>query len=208
MKGDLDKRWPGSGSSSPSNEEALTVEAQRAHRYQRLLRKSKVENMSEIANTRCLYISGADRLGRPVVVFVGKRFNASLANFERVMMYIISVLDTIVEKDYVVVYFHTLTAKEDLPSFQFVQSVYDTLEYKYKKNLKALYVVHPSFWCRILTWWFTTFTASAIRDKVYCLGGVEYLQHIIPLSHLQVPSFIMDYDYKVNFRISINSHSG
>lgn len=49
-----------------------------------------------------------------------------------------------------------------------------------------------------MCWWFTTFTASSIKNKVQLLGGVEYLYHLIPPDQLEVPSFILDYDYRAS----------
>lgn len=43
-------------------------------RYERLLRRAKSEDLSEVSGIGCLYQSGVDRLGRPVVVFIGKWF--------------------------------------------------------------------------------------------------------------------------------------
>lgn len=45
-------------------------------RYERLLRKARNEDLRSIANLGCLYRSGEDRFGRPVIVFVGQRFKA------------------------------------------------------------------------------------------------------------------------------------
>lgn len=64
-------------------------------------------------------------------------------------MYLILTLDSIVQKDYVVVYFHTLTTQDNNPSLTFLKDVYNVLEYKYKKNLRAFYIVHPTFWSRV-----------------------------------------------------------
>jgi hypothetical protein len=43
-------------------------------RYERLLRRAKTEDLSEVSGIGCLYQSGYDRFGRPVIVFVGKWF--------------------------------------------------------------------------------------------------------------------------------------
>lgn len=53
-------------------------------RYERLLRRARTEDLSEISGIGCLYQSGVDRLGRPVVVFCGKWFPASNVNLDKV----------------------------------------------------------------------------------------------------------------------------
>ncbi|XP_054721464.1 protein GDAP2 homolog [Uloborus diversus] len=195
MHGDLDRH---KNSTAKSTVDILTSEVTRKTRYERLLRKARNEDLRSIANLGCLYHSGEDRYGRPVVVFIGERFKVNQLDLNKAVMYLVLTLDSIVQKDYIVVYFHTLTTNENNPSLSFLKDVYSILEYKYKKNLRAFYIVHPTFWSRLMAWWFTTFTASSIKNKVQLLGGVEYLYHLIPPDQLEIPSFILDYDYKVN----------
>lgn len=37
-------------------------------RYERLLRRARTEDLTEVSGIGCLYQSGVDRLGRPVIV--------------------------------------------------------------------------------------------------------------------------------------------
>lgn len=61
---------------------------------------------------------------------------------------------------------------------------------RYKKNLKAFYIVHPTFWTKMMTWWFTTFMAPAIKHKVHSLPGVEHLYSVICKDQLEIPAYI------------------
>lgn len=194
MQGDIDKHRNAKHQSA----DILTSEVTRKTKYERLLRKARNEDLRSISNLGCLYRTGEDKFGRPVIVFIGQRFRASEMDLNKAIMHLILTLDSIVQKDYIVVYFHTLTTNDNNPSLTFLRDVYNILEYKYKKNLRAFYIVHPTFWSRLMCWWFTTFTASSIKNKVQLLGGIEYLYHIIPPDQLDIPSFILDYDYKVN----------
>ncbi|KAG5895555.1 hypothetical protein JTB14_002920 [Gonioctena quinquepunctata] len=167
-------------------------------RYERLLRRAKTEDLTEVSGIGCLYQSGVDRLGRPVVVFVGKWFPFNKINLDKALLYLISLLDPIVRGDYVIAYFHTLTSGNNYPSFSWLKEVYNVLPYKYKKNLKAFYVVHPTFWTKMMTWWFTTFMAPAIKQKVHSLPGVEYLYAVMSPDQLEIPAFITEYDMTIN----------
>ena len=53
-------------------------------RYETLLTKARLEDLTDIASLRCLYRSGVDRHGRPVIVFVGKNFCARDTDIHRV----------------------------------------------------------------------------------------------------------------------------
>lgn len=166
--------------------------------YEKLLRRAKTEDLTEISGIGCLYQCGVDRLGRPVIVFIGKWFPATKINLEKALLYVIHLMDPIVNGDYVIVYFHTLTSNNNYPSFTWLREVYNILPYKYKKHLKHFYVVHPTFWTKMMTWWFTTFMAPAIKEKVHNFPGIEYLYPDIPPQQLEIPAYITEYDMTIN----------
>jgi len=167
-------------------------------RYERLLHRAQIEDLTDVSGIGCLYQSGVDRLGRPVVVFCGKWFPAHNIDLEKALLYLIKLLDPIVKGDYVIAYFHTLTSTNNYPSLQWLREVYNILPYKYKKNLKAFYIVHPTFWTKMMTWWFTTFMAPAIKAKVHSLPGVEHLYSAISKDQLEIPAYITEYDMATN----------
>ncbi|XP_013421898.1 protein GDAP2 homolog isoform X2 [Lingula anatina] len=179
-----------------TSSEALALEQQR--RYDRWLKRARKEDLSDIARLRCIYHTGVDKMGRPVIVFIGKNFPATTIDLEKALLYFIHILDPIVNKDYVVVYFHTLTTGENLPQQAFLKSVYNLVDHKYKKHLKAFYIIHPTFWSRLMTWFFTTFTVSGIKNKVHGLPGIQYLYDKINPDEMDIPSFILDYDMQKN----------
>lgn len=49
----------------------------------------------------------------------------------------------------------------------------------------------------MVTWWFTTFMAPAIKQKVHNLPGVEYLYEVMPPDQLEIPAYITEYDMTV-----------
>lgn len=72
---------------------------------------------------------------------------------------------------------------------------------RYKKNLKAFYIVHPTIWTKMMTWWFTTFMAPAIKQKVHNLPGVEYLYSVMEPDQLEIPAYITEYDMTVSISL-------
>lgn len=44
-----------------------------------------------------------------------------------------------------------------------------------------------------MTWWFLTFMAPAIKEKVHSVPGVEYLYSIVDMDQLEIPAFINEY---------------
>ncbi|XP_013780164.1 protein GDAP2 homolog [Limulus polyphemus] len=197
MHGDVDKKRTSSQKISV-NPDTLITEVQRKNKYERLIRRSRIEDLRSIENLRCLYHCGEDRFGRPVIVFIGHRLRLSEVNIDKAILYLIHTMDQVVRRDYIVVYFHSLTTKENHLPLSFLKDVYSLLDFTYKKNLRSFYIVHPTFWSRVMTWWFTTFTASTIKDKIQSLGGIEYLYYLIPPEQLDIPEDILEYDNKIN----------
>ncbi|EEB16863.1 ganglioside induced differentiation associated protein, putative [Pediculus humanus corporis] len=175
--------------------------------YERLLRRAKTEDLSEVSGIGCLYQCGVDIYGRPVIIFVGKWFKFKEINLDKALLYLIYLLDPLVKSDYVIIYFHTLTSAANHPSFSWLREVYNILPYKYKKNLKAFYIVHPTFWTKMVSWWFTTFMAPAIKEKVFNIDGIEYLYSIIIPNQLEIPAYITEYDMSVSYPYSKTNQS-
>lgn len=49
----------------------------------------------------------------------------------------------------------------------------------------------------MMTWWFLTFMAPAIKAKVHQLPGVEHLYTAITKDQLEIPAYITEYDMAV-----------
>ncbi|BES88076.1 Ganglioside induced differentiation associated protein [Nesidiocoris tenuis] len=198
MQEDLDQQRLLGERPVPSIYPDISKEIHNQERYERLLRRAKIEDLTSVSGIGCLYQSGVDRFGRPVIVFVGKWFKFKEIDLDKALLYLIYLLDPLVKKDYVIAYFHTNTSNANYPSFNWLKEVYNILPYKYKKNLKAFYIVHPTFWTKMMTWWFLTFMAPAIKQKVQSLPGIEYLYSVIHPSQLEIPAFITEHDMTIN----------
>ncbi|XP_044305658.1 ganglioside-induced differentiation-associated protein 2 isoform X2 [Varanus komodoensis] len=142
MEGDVDKqrRLILQGQLS---EAALQKQHQR--NYNRWLCRARAEDLSDIASLKALYQTGVDNCGRTVIAVVGRNIPVTLIDMEKALLYFIHVMDHIVAKEYVIVYFHTLTNVYNHLDSDFLKKLSDIVDVKYKRNLKALYFVHPTF---------------------------------------------------------------
>lgn len=71
---------------------------------------------------------------------------------------------------------------------------------RFAEFVLRLYVEFGSFfYCapQMMTWWFTTFMAPAIKQKVHNLPGVEYLYDVMSPEQLEIPAYITEYDMTV-----------
>lgn len=170
-------------------------------RFEDLLAQSEEADLSSVEATNCVYVAGNDKQGRPVVVVIGKWFRYSDLDLDKVVLYLIRTLRPVVEAgDYVVVYFHTRTCRDNVPHYWWIKHVYNTLGYEYKKRLKAFYVVHPTLWTKMTCWWFTTFMAPAIKHKMHNVNALRHLWSSLAADteNLELPVFIEEHDMSVN----------
>jgi O-acetyl-ADP-ribose deacetylase (regulator of RNase III) len=202
MQPDVDRRWTltrTENSSRRPSTDPVTREVQRRNRYARIIRTGKNEDFSDMERLRFVYVAGDDVHGRTVIVIIGHRLPFTSVDPSRILNYALTTLDPIITKrKYIIVYFHSLTSSRNNPGLSFTRDALDLLEPSSLLNLCAVYVVHPTLWCRLISWWFTTFSESTMKDKICYLGGVEHLKSLIPLEQLQIPSQIMDHDFKVS----------
>ncbi|KAM9300325.1 ganglioside-induced differentiation-associated protein 2 isoform 3-T4 [Morus bassanus] len=141
---------------------------------------------------------GVDNCGRTVMVVVGRNIPVTLIDMEKALLYFIHVMDHIAVKEYVLVYFHTLTNDYNQLDSNFLKKLYDVVDAKYKRNLKALYFVHPTFRSKVSAWFFTTFTVSGLKDKLHYVESLQQLFTAIPPEQIDLPPFVLEYDAREN----------
>ena len=81
---------------------------------------------------------------------VERSFRLLFANSSRPSRYIMYTLDQYVENDYCLVYFHHGLTSNNKPALSFLYKAYRAFDRRYKKNLKALYLVHPTKFIRFV----------------------------------------------------------
>ncbi|XP_030059878.1 ganglioside-induced differentiation-associated protein 2 [Microcaecilia unicolor] len=172
----------------------VALQKQHQRNYNRWLSRARTEDLSDIAALRALYQTGVDNYGRTVMVVVGRNIPVTLIDMEKALLYFIHVMDHIAVKEFVIVYFHTLTSEHNHLDSDFLKKMYDIVDIKYKKNLRALYFVHPTFRSKISTWFFTTFTVSGLKEKVHHVDKIQQLFTTIAPEQIDFPPFVLQYD--------------
>uniref|UniRef100_A0AAQ4RAF1 Ganglioside induced differentiation associated protein 2 n=1 Tax=Gasterosteus aculeatus aculeatus TaxID=481459 RepID=A0AAQ4RAF1_GASAC len=194
MEGDVDKQRKLILQGQMS-EAAILKQHQR--NYGRWLCRARAEDLSDVAALKALYQTGVDTCGRTVMVLVGRNIPVTVIDIEKALLYFIHVMDHIPVKEYVMVYFHTLTGEHNHLDSDFLKNLYDIVDAKFKKNLKAFYFVHPSFRSKVSTWFFTTFSVSGLKDKVRYLDNLQQLFTYIKPEQIDIPPFVLEYDARV-----------
>ena len=112
------------------------------------------EDYSDIAPLGIVEVVGDDSAGRKVIVVSACKLppvnREGAFNHAKLLRYLTRTLDTFVEQDYSLVYFHYGLTSKNKPPLSWLWQAYKAFDRKYKKNLKALYLVHPTNFIRIV----------------------------------------------------------
>jgi len=179
-----------------SKEELAVIEQQQL--YQQWINQAKKMDLNEVARLSIIYVSGKDAHGRPIIVIIGNRLpENNRAQLDDIFMYVIRLMDPIVNKDYVVVYLHTHMEEKEKPDFSWLQRAYKILDPRYGKHLKAFYIVHPTFWLKVAE---TIVSAFMVDDsfwlKVRYIETLRELYNFVSHDQLVIPEDIHKYDYQ------------
>lgn len=195
MEGDVDKRRRLVLQGQMSE---ASLQKQHQRNYSRWLCRARAEDLSDIAALKALYQTGVDVCGRTVMVLVGRNIPVTLIDMEKALLYFIHVMDHIAVKEYVMVYFHTLTREHNHLDSDFLKKVYDIVDPKFKKNLRAFYFVHPTFRSKVSTWFFSTFSVAGLKEKIHQVETLQQLYTCILPEQIDIPPFVLEYDARVN----------
>jgi len=182
-----------------SKSELLIIEQQQT--YQRWIAQAKKMDLSDIARLGIIYESGKDIHGRPVIVISGSKIpdNSTLV-MDKIFMFALKLMDGIVNKEYVVVYLHTFMDDKEKPEYTWFQKVYSVMDSRFGKNLKAFYIIHPTFWLKIAESFFATFSASdnTFWSKVKYIDQLRDIYNYISNDQIIIPENIYEFDFAEN----------
>lgn len=102
-------------------------------------------------------------------------------------------MEPYVHDDYVIVYFHQGLNEANKPSIQFLWNSYkELLDRKLKKNIKRLYVVHPTWTIRMIWNFFKPFISEKFKDKLVYISSLDQLGPELGLNQLNLPENIKE----------------
>ncbi|KAG8191793.1 hypothetical protein JTE90_026827 [Oedothorax gibbosus] len=155
-------------------------------------------DFSDIAQYGIIEIAGDDSYGRKVIVISACKLPSNKAfNHARFLRYLMHTLDQFVEADYTLVYFHYgLNSKNKLP-LSWLWEAYKAFGRKYKKNLKALYLVHPTNFIRFVWKLFKPVISAKFGKKVMYVNYLHELKQHLHFDQLAIPKPVLEHDKKL-----------
>ncbi|CAD5117130.1 DgyrCDS5938 [Dimorphilus gyrociliatus] len=152
----------------------------------------------DISKYGIVQLAGDDNFGRKIVVISACKLPPrSVLDHAKLLSFLKKTLDQYVENDYSIVYFHFGFNRENKPSFAWLRQAYKEFDRRYKKNLKALYVVHPSRVIRFLWKLFQPIISAKFGKKVIHVEYLHDLAQYVQLSQLLIPKAVQEHDAKL-----------
>jgi prune family protein 2 len=86
---------------------------------------------------------------------------------DRVLMYVIRTLDQVADQEYTLVYVSRLSSPEYMPDVKWFRQAYALFDRRFKKNLKQIFIVHPSFWVKTTLVMCRPFLSAKLYEKIH-----------------------------------------
>ncbi|KAM9493842.1 rho GTPase-activating protein 1 [Clarias gariepinus] len=156
----------------------------------------------DIARHQIVEVAGDDNFGRKVIVFSACRMPPQhQLNHHMLLMYLKDTLDKYVESDYTLIYFHHGMTSENKLSLSWLREAYREFERKYKKNIKAFYIVHPTMFIRTVLIFFKPLISFKFGRKVHYVNYLSELEEVVKCDKLVIPSRVREYDDKIRMNL-------
>ena len=159
----------------------------------------ELTSMQEYEQLKFIDFFGTDKQGQHIFAIFGCQLPArNKINSQAFIKFIIRKMEAYVQNDYVLVYFHQ--GLRDKPSVNFLWSTYKELDRSFKKNLKALLVVHPTMFIKLVWNFFRPFISEKFRNKLVYINSLKELQATLGLPQLKLPDSVYQFDERYNYR--------
>ncbi|ELW48850.1 Rho GTPase-activating protein 1 [Tupaia chinensis] len=149
----------------------------------------------DIARHQIVEVAGDDKFGRKIIVFSACRMPPShQLDHSKLLGYLKHTLDQYVESDYTLLYLHHGLTSDNKPSLSWLRDAYREFDRKYKKNIKALYIVHPTMFIKTLLILFKPLISFKFGRKIFYVNYLSELSEHVKLEQLGIPRQVLKYD--------------
>ncbi|KAJ6585578.1 hypothetical protein B0H19DRAFT_981776 [Mycena capillaripes] len=191
-----------SGPSSPSSfKRKFTAPWARKQSTDEYVAQDGRDNVEEVMS-RMIFQAGVDFETRPMVVFNASALpDPKMVDYDVLLSRILGYLDLYVESDYAVVFF--AAGSNHTPGWNWVWKAYRSLNRKYRKNLKRLYIVHSSFFSKMLFSLAGAIISPKFFRKLTYVPTLSQLACHIPLTQIDVPPAVYQENLKYESKITL-----
>ncbi|QRW20436.1 Rho GTPase-activating protein 1 [Rhizoctonia solani] len=137
--------------------------------------------------------AGVDYETRPMVVVTAASFpDPRLISYDILLSRIIAYLDLYVENDYVVVFL--AAGGRHTPSWNWIWKAYRSMSRKYRKNLKRLLIVHPTWFSKMFVSLAGAVLSPKFFRKITYVSTLSELARHVPLTQIEIAPAVYKYD--------------
>ncbi|KAJ8290092.1 hypothetical protein GJAV_G00008620 [Gymnothorax javanicus] len=117
---------------------------------------------------------------------------------ENLFRYIIGTLDLMVSENYIMVYLCGMAPRSKMPPIKWLRECYLTVDRRLRKDLKGLFVVHPTWYIKALITIVKPFLSVKFSRKMRFINSLLELQQFIPMDHVEIPDCVRQFDKTMN----------
>lgn len=156
------------------------------------------EDFSDVSQYGIVEVVGDDTFGRKIITVTASKLpNSNQVDHQRLLRYLTNTLDTFVEQDYSLVYFHYGLNSKNKPSLSWLWQAYRAFDRKYKKNLKALYIVHPTNFIKFIFNIFRAAISVKFGRKIMYVNHLNELAQYLNLEQLNISQPVLEHDQRL-----------
>ncbi|XP_008241992.1 PREDICTED: protein GDAP2 homolog [Prunus mume] len=158
---------------------------------------SESEQQQLIEKLDIFRIKGRDKRGRSILRIIAKFFPARIVSVDALRKYLEEkIFPALEKKPFAVLYVHTGVQRcENFPGISAVRSIYDAIPINVKRNLEAVYFLHPGLQARLFLATFGRFLfTGGVYGKLKYVSRLDYLWEHVRRSEIEVPEFVYDHD--------------
>ncbi|KAG9325599.1 hypothetical protein KVV02_004901 [Mortierella alpina] len=149
-----------------------------------------------------IYRAGVDFESRPMVVLCACNLpDPAVVDYDTILRVVLAQLEQFVENDYTIVMFSGGAIYR--PGWRWLFKAYRSLNRRYKKNLKALYIVHPSTWPRLILGTMNAVISPKFGAKVHYIDNLSHLARVVPLNQINIPAAVYRHNLKFEDAITL-----
>eukprot|EP00004_Rigifila_ramosa_P015635 TRINITY_DN3641_c0_g1_i1.p1 TRINITY_DN3641_c0_g1~~TRINITY_DN3641_c0_g1_i1.p1 ORF type:complete len:772 (-),score=190.44 TRINITY_DN3641_c0_g1_i1:95-2410(-) len=150
-----------------------------------------------------------DKAGRPVFYVIVNRVSTPfLEDFAVLARHVLKVMDSHIHSPYAIcvdMSWATATSEQKVLVFQQLSQFWDTFTRSQRKNLSALYVVHPNTFMDSVLFLIKTFTSKKFSQKIFKIYEWENLSEWISAENIALPDDTKEFTTRTYSLIKVNS---
>lgn len=154
----------------------------------------KQEDFNDLARRNIFGNSSADPTGKVCLSFCCCRIPKHTTDWDKLLRFGLITLDKLCDNDYSLIYFHHGYDEMIKPTWKWLATCYRSFDRKFKKNIKAFYIVHPSMKLKMVFRFLKPMVSIRAQSKIVYCQSISELGQYMMLDRLDIPLEVRVHD--------------